>query len=671
MKKLSLVIILGFCLSPAFSQYLPSYSTGYDANYININKSNFSPYGTTTFDDNQKHVMTILNLTYKMHSNLMSYYGTPANPPSSFTISNLKNTPAYKYDRIVKSNGLIMRKAVYARNHVTNQPDSFVRMLIIRPDDTIKRPCIMITNGANSLMGNTENVLYQFYPLLSEMALRGFVVVFYESLSNDLSIISNLTPSNYPCSYKGTLGSDPTENKRNIERNAYANFQYGVAAYNYILNDSRKSIVNRIINADSTEINAVGFSMGGFTSLMLAFSRHGVNYTNYYRDFYVNCSSTLVSDNNFTKLCTTPNATSDINIKSVVSVSGGLPDSAGAFFTTVGGVQPRKIPALLMYGRYDNLVGYNNNLINYSFPAFTIDAVRKSLKGIGVPTKLYVNCNGNHPYYTDFSSSASNKFGTSAGMAMSGADYISLNNTISSSSGGITTFTNDINASSPSFDNQSKYQSFIFDGNCLFLPQFRTFTTQFNYVTLQMRSIVTMMASFFKDVRVNTLTTMPYEYYNNSSNVPIYTKTNNYYSNSMCGINAFRVVSAQTDAYITSSTACPCTIKQDGTEDCATDKQYSRLSKPKNEINPDNHSIEMYPNPVSDILTLNLNMKIGVGAILSVYSIEGELMERREINEHDSNSSINIDISSYVNNTYILSVRNGNETYNSKFVVIH
>ncbi|HNM33044.1 MAG TPA: hypothetical protein PKM51_09825, partial [Chitinophagales bacterium] len=109
MKKIPSLFVL-LAVFQLKAQYAPSFSVGYDTNYVSVNKSNFSPTsGTITYNDTQKYVSTILNISTKIHVNLMSLNGLLSDPNLSnyTTLTQLDQTPAYSYNKIVRTNGII------------------------------------------------------------------------------------------------------------------------------------------------------------------------------------------------------------------------------------------------------------------------------------------------------------------------------------------------------------------------------------------------------------------------------------------------------------------------------------------------------------------------------------------------------------------------------------
>jgi hypothetical protein len=527
---------------------------------------------------------------------------------------------------------------MYAKNHISGLADKYVRMLIVRPDDNLTRPCIMITNGANAMYSFTLGSVY--YGVMADLALRGYVVVFFESVSNDLSTIATyVSPSNYPCNYNPS-------NSINIEKNAYANFQYGVAAYNYILSDASLPLTSRLINANINDIHGFGISMGGATMFMLGYSRQN-NYNGYMHDFYTNSNcSTLVSNNNFTKLCINANPTSNLNLKSITAGAGVLPVAGGDYFNTVNSVPVKTIPTMLLYGSNDKLVKYDlqnasKDTVNFgNFFTISMDSIRRTLKLLNKPNKLIVNCVGGHGFGRDIDQP-------------SVPENISLNNTQQINSTKYPGFLEYINTN----DMESNYTAFSLDGLC-----FRKFGTELVYSISHISNLNTILTNFIKDIRTNNI----YSYYNNN---PQYITTPNTYSCSPCFIFFNRCASAILDAHLENSSACP--VPLNGS--VRPNTQFLRTSKPDFKENSDKIKDEflMYPNPANNFISIKYAANSSKILNIKVYDNTGNIILQSNYTVNIGENNIMFNTSDYANGIYIFSIENESEIYTHKIIVSH
>ena len=670
----STLLLLNFL---AQAQYAPTYTSGYDPNYVAVNSANFSPYGSTGYNTTQKHLATLTNLSLKIHNNLMSYYGNSQNAPTNPlpTLNDLNNSPAYKYDRIIKSNGIIARKVMYAKNHISGQPDPYVRMVIVRPDDNVVRPCIMITNGANWMIDFTKPGGYYLWALISDLALRGYSVVYYETVSNDLRVIAKLIPTNYPCNYsvgKNLPNGQFTDEGR---KNAYANFQYAVAAYNYIITDATKPANERIINANINDINSFGISMGSLTAFMLAYSRDGVNYTtDNYKKFYKGLIAELSTDpnnpttgtcdafeilsNGYTKLCLNNNPTSNPNLKSII-LGNSFTLGDQNYFTTQNGILPKVVPTQFLWGNEDYIVNYYDvSLYNSYISPISYDSTRKLMKYFNIPNRLIVNCNGHHLFERNFTSLPNNGIGY---LDMHVSDFsVVLGNTIQSTDPnylGFTIYSNCTNPTDTRYDNQNKYTSYFTDqsaGSC-----FRLFGSQLLYSISGVVHSNNILANFIKDVRTHTNMT--------SQNNPVYVKTNSNFSASI-GICAlfldkflYRINSAVTDGSIITGESCS-----------SSTTPYSRMSNPSlKESKMEQNAIKIYPNPSDDLLTIELQSENESEALIELYNTTGVKLKSIEQNVQIGSNKYQIDTKDLPAGIYLIRTSYADKLQTTTITIAH
>jgi len=86
----------------------------------------------------------------------------------------------------------------------------------------------------------------------------------------------------------------------------------------------------------------------------------------------------------------------------------------------------------------------------------------------------------------------------------------------------------------------------------------------------------------------------------------------------------------------------------------------SLLSTPANFLT---NSITIYPNPARDVVNIKLNEPYKTGAILTIYSITGQLLKSKEITEDNT-----IDLGFLTSGMYLLHIKNGTRSFTSKIV---
>lgn len=80
-------------------------------------------------------------------------------------------------------------------------------------------------------------------------------------------------------------------------------------------------------------------------------------------------------------------------------------------------------------------------------------------------------------------------------------------------------------------------------------------------------------------------------------------------------------------------------------------------------------SLSVYPNPATDAITLNINSTVAAsGCVLSISNILGQSVYTNQVKLQNGSNTINVNVASLTTGTYIVSLRNGKEVLNSKFV---
>ena len=114
---------------------------------------------------------------------------------------------------------------------------------------------------------------------------------------------------------------------------------------------------------------------------------------------------------------------------------------------------------------------------------------------------------------------------------------------------------------------------------------------------------------------------------------------------------------------------CPCALSS-VTISTPTSCKAAALSNksaviPSGEETVQNNELLVYPNPVSDVLTISLDKQTGVEEIM-IYSISGRLV--RNIAVHQRLIEKQVDCKNLVPGTYMLKLTTGEGNYSMKFV---
>ena len=80
----------------------------------------------------------------------------------------------------------------------------------------------------------------------------------------------------------------------------------------------------------------------------------------------------------------------------------------------------------------------------------------------------------------------------------------------------------------------------------------------------------------------------------------------------------------------------------------------------------------VFPNPVSDILSVNLNnSKLNKKYVVELYNIKGKLLKTEIIKSGKSNFSFNIDVSEFVNGIYLIKISDEDAIVSKKVIISH
>ncbi len=371
MRKINLLFLLIILLFAKINAQQTIYTNGYTIAgtnaYQTVNTNLFLTPVSSTDPNPVKHFFTVLKRSYKVKA-MFAGGETPIATP-------------------VVDAGLRLWKKKFTTGVVAN-------VVIIRPDDAIPRPCVLITPGVAADYSQNYTNLYMG---AIDLAMRGYVVAFYEHAAsltftlNNLGAVfaANLASDAYVNTHSQFAGLN--QHFKEAMWPSYVGWQVSLALEQYLK-----------INASSFNINsswlfALGHSAGAGFSLQLAYAESGVNFTHeYYNSFK--------PDNRF---CINTTAPITRDIKAVASIDGALREDIAAspgLFGVMINANDNNVPALLLHGKNDNSVQYQSTV--YSAPlwysangAFVLS---KEFSDIGGKYQVIVNCEGGHMFGSIF-----------------------------------------------------------------------------------------------------------------------------------------------------------------------------------------------------------------------------------------------------------------------------
>jgi hypothetical protein len=340
-----LVALYASCSSYA---QLTTYNNYFD--YKNINKVTFAP--GSGWNDEQRYILTILK--------------------RSFQMKTIITTPR---DTVFFWNGLMGQKTIYSK-------DSLV-LFVLRPADTITRPCILLTHGNTAKYRSSWNENMNFYCV--DLAMRGYCVAYYE---NPASFEAREIYANSNGVFNHVL-----ENPRNA---FYNGFQSAAAADIFMRHNAS------FFHVDVNKIFAGGYSFGAFCSLMLASADTAINFKDTMFDVQGGYNAKSIYTDQHAK-----------NIKQAFSIGGGLPkqDTMELNSSHMGNFLDSRdsaLSVLFLHGRTDNLVSFDLTKFADSATAsnfFWGEGPRAIINNIAeqhlsIKTRLFVNCRSGHPFIT-------------------------------------------------------------------------------------------------------------------------------------------------------------------------------------------------------------------------------------------------------------------------------
>ena len=366
-KHLLCVLLVNLCVISSVYSKITNYVTIFD--YSNINRNTFIPI--SGFDDQRNHHFTLLKHAFEIQK-----------------IVSTKNDTSFIW------NGLKGKKTIYTK-------DSLV-LFFVRPNDNINRPCVLLTHGNAMKYKTLWSEWMKFYA--TDLAMRGFCVVYYENPSSDESRHKSADLK--------------------VRNMFYNGLQAAVAANIYVVNNANA------LNIDTSKLIAGGLSFGGFSSLALASADEGINYT----DTIFNAQGGFGAKSIY-------NAVYKKNVRYTYAIGGGLfkDDTTELYNSKMGtflDANDANLYILFLHGRTDHLVRFDQTKFlgkDSSETFFFAEGPRALINNIAkdslnIKTKLIVNCKGGHPFLSSVCGSYYNCLGQYQWLYMSEpADTLTAN----------------------------------------------------------------------------------------------------------------------------------------------------------------------------------------------------------------------------------------------------
>jgi len=293
----------------------------------------------------------------------------------------LFNNPTDSLDQVVGGYKLMKRRYL-------NQPlggEDF-RYILLRPNDTVIRPVILLTTGGQT---GGASPLRMLSLGIYDYVQRGYAVAFYQSGTATGNKVDALIDAGFttPCQYDWS----PDETMDCFQQAVYVKYQFGVAARDYTTKNSDNLYI------DESLMFATGFSGGSVGTLYLALTDSG--------DF---ADSIFAGMGNFNNLSRFP--TENGQIKAAATLAGAIIDPTSSDYKVGNTVDAsdQSTRFLMLHGQDDFAVQPETNPLQWSDPNLELPGSQMTatmtldelFKANGIESKAIINCSACHNLYT-------------------------------------------------------------------------------------------------------------------------------------------------------------------------------------------------------------------------------------------------------------------------------
>ncbi|MEZ5026934.1 MAG: T9SS type A sorting domain-containing protein [Chitinophagales bacterium] len=512
-----------------------------------------------------------------------------------------------------------------------------INFVFIRPNNTIPRRCILLTNGAGEDLGNKWNGTLL---LAANLVMRGYAVVIYENFvsANGVAhlVAANGSAWKYPCGTNTPcLLTDSDSDK--FRKLVYSGVQCGVAALQTIMDNTNNSSVT---NVDTSKIYAMGASFGGITSIAFANADNDSIYGN------INFSNSMFNAmGGFTNISRWPSSRYKNVIKAVACFGGGTIIND----TVVGNLFDNKdAPVIFFHALKDSFctIDSSKNLMDLGDGRNTY----ASLNYLGGPAKQDViqslqNNNIKYNVYVNCDNYSAHSFGSAFGQSSTAQSLYDFSSIKSLTDAQI------LNIYSNPSANPSNTASW----------------KRYMYVGFQFLDFTKYACDFFNKVSTNPSSI------SNEAKYVIPTTIRN--ANPDANKDFFPPASnignlIPNGRYINSPTTCisiPLTTRSNTLRKAKT--ELSEIKDNKDELFSD--KLLLFPNPATGLINISFNVEVKGNVTIRVFDVKGNIIDIISENEPLQNGSYSkvLNTAKYTNGIYYVTFSN-NESYSTKSFTI-
>lgn len=366
-KKASLFLILLFAMVTSLRGQI---TTSQGFNYYDINAQALETPGSS-FD----------NYFSAYSSDERAYWATSI--MLARAVESLYQAPqtSIQPDTVVGAYRLVRRN--YFDQAINNQE---MKTVILRPNDTVPRPVVLITHGGELSGGNTLRVMTLG---VVDLVQRGYAVMYYQSGVDNANAFPGVLQAagiDSPCD----IYNYAPMNKSCLEQRVYFKMQFGYAAAQFAAAQADSFAF------DTNKLFLAGFSGGALGSLNLALADETTNFQD----------SLFFPQGDFNRFSQYPSQA--FSVKAVATMGGGLLDQPLAGLLI--GPEDSTTRFLMLHGQDDAAVKSDQGRMFWGQPLGTEESLDVELNGsvtlkdsfdfYGVQSKILLNCSGCHEVFS-------------------------------------------------------------------------------------------------------------------------------------------------------------------------------------------------------------------------------------------------------------------------------
>ena len=115
------------------------------------------------------------------------------------------------------------------------------------------------------------------------------------------------------------------------------------------------------------------------------------------------------------------------------------------------------------------------------------------------------------------------------------------------------------------------------------------------------------------------------------------------------------------------------TISADNADSQSTEEQEIFVNPDERsslkDIQLEGVSITMYPNPTSDVVTMDIEAEERLSANVMISALDGRVMQQNRLEIQEAFNRVNLDVSTYESGMYLVQIQSGNRVTTRKLII--